>query len=221
MAGFGKVTLIGEYFNQKVINVFWYRSTAWLPLQGNPFDDVLAFVDAVLGEVQSHMLNALPSDYTLRTAEGIGYDDNFDVVTASPLIRTVNAAGALATSSTMGAASVGIVSLRCGPQQSIQAGGISKRNRGYLAIGPLRETDVDNYSHISSGQDLRLQAIGDHAANPITVIAPAVILTPIRIHEKYTQIGPVKVLSWRTYSDVQGYRVNAVASYRKSRQPEA
>jgi hypothetical protein len=221
MPGFGKVTFIGEYFNQRVINVFHYRSTAWLPLQGNPFDDVLAFVDSCITHQKPSMLAALPSDYTLRTVEGIGYDDQYNIVTASPLIRTVNEAGLRGGTQTMGAASCAILSLRCGPQVQINGAGQSKRNRGYLAIGPLNEADVDNYSHIVPLQVARIGSIGDEASANRTIIAPAVTLIPIRIHEKYAQVGPIKALLWRTYSDVLGYKVNAVASYRKSRQPEA
>ena len=53
MSGFGRVAFEGEFYNQSIVNVFWYRSTAWLPNQGNPFDDVLAFVDAVIAELKA------------------------------------------------------------------------------------------------------------------------------------------------------------------------
>ena len=221
MAGFGKVTFIGEYFNQKIVNVMHYRSADWLPLAGNPFDDVLAFVDSAIVDIKPALLLCLPSDYTLQTVEGVGYDDAYNIVTASPLVRTVGEQGVLTGAQTMGAASTAIISLRCGPQFPINPGGVSKRNRGYLAIGPMLETNVDNYSHILDIEMTRLTNLAQKVAETRTVVLPPTTFIPIRIHEKYTNILGVHHLDWRTYSDVLGYRVNRVASYRKSRQPEA
>jgi len=221
MTGFGKVTFKGEYFNQAVVNVLHYRSDNWSPLGGNPFDDVLTFVDAVIAECVPAFLSCLPHDYTLRTVEGVGYDDHYQIVTASPLIRTVGSAGTNPTDVTNGAATCAIISLRCGPQAQINGAGTTKRNRGYLAVGPLTDSAVDNYSHITSPTSTYLDSFAQHVAAQINVPLSLIDLKPIRIHEKWTKVGLLKILDWRTYSDVLGYRVNAVASYRKSRQPEA
>jgi len=222
MSGFGKVTFKGEYFNQAIVNVFHFRSSNWLPLGGNPFDDVLGFLDAVISTYVESFRQCLPSDYTLRSVEGIGFDDAYNVVTASPLIREpVGVHGGIAGASTMGAAPCAIIGLRCGPQQAINAGGISKRNRGYIAVGPMVETTVDNYSHLGADIFGLLDTFAQHLDDTIIVPVALTNLIPVRIHEKWTTILGVKHLDWRTYSDVQGYRINAVASFRKSRQPEA
>lgn len=221
MAGFGKVTLFGEYYNQRIVNILWYRSDVWLPLGGNPFDDALAFVDSAIATWKAALLACLPADYTLQTVEGVGYDDAFNVVNASPVIRTVGEHGTLGTPLTMGAAPCAIISQRCGPQQPINPGGISKRNRGYLAIGPLAEGSVDNYSHITPDMMNSLKILAAQLASGFGPFIPPIFFKPIRIHEKYTTVLGIKHLDWRTYSDVLGWRVNEVASYRKSRQPEA
>jgi hypothetical protein len=221
MSGFGKVSLVGEYNGQKIVNVLHYRSVAWLPAQGNPFDDVLAFVDAVLTHLKAEFLACLPTGYKLNTAEGVGYGDDYSIVTASPLIRTVNEFGTLGNGDTNGAAACAILSMSCGEQVNINGVGKSKRNRGYLAIGPLLDGSVDNYSHINGGVFNALDGLGEHIDDTITVVAPAVSLIPIRIHERYLGVHPADVLVFRTYSDIRGYRINRVASYRRSRQPEA
>lgn len=221
MAGFGRVAFIGEYFNQEIVNIFWYRSTQWLPLQGNPFDDVLAFVDAVVAHIATNFLLNLPVDYTLRRAEGVGYDDAFNIVTSSPLVRTIDQAGTSGYTSSMGAAQCAIVGLRLGEQVTINGVGKSKRNRGYLALGPIGEDGVDNYSHLVLNAQLLAEGFADDVADPLTVILPAVTLTPIRIHQKFVVVAGLHILQWRTYSDVLGWKVNNVASYRRSRQPEA
>ncbi len=221
MAGFGKITLVGEYYNQRIVNVFHYRSTAWLPGQGNPFDDTLAFVDAFLDHCKAAFMDCMGDDYTLRTAEGVGYNDSYGLVTSSPVIRTVDEAGHLASLNSMGAAACAIVGLRCGEQHSINGTGISPRNRGYLAVGPIGESYVDNYSHIIPAMVSLLGTFAATLDDTITVLTPAVQLIPIRIHEKYVGVGPLRILSYRTYSDVTGYRINNVSSYRRSRVPEA
>ena len=221
MSGFARIAFEGEYFNQQIVNVFHYRSTAWLPGQGNPFDDVITFLDAVLAELQASYLTLFPTDYTLRQATAVGYDDEYRIVTSSPLVRTVGAAGQSGYTTSMGAANCGILSLRLGEQFQINNTGFSARNRGYLALGPFGEAAVDNYSHLVANQQGLMNTFGAHVDNPITIVTPAVVLTPIRIHQKFANVLGVRVLLWRTYSDVLGYTPNAVASYRRSRQPEA
>lgn len=221
MAGFGKVVYNGEYFNQQVVNVLWYRSSAWLPNQGNPFQDVQAFLDAVSSQITTHLLDTETSDYTLQTIEGVGYDDQFNIVTSSPILKTIGSPGANNNEHGVGAALCAIIDLRCGAQVQINGTGHSKRNRGYLAIGPLSEDSVDDYSHVGSGMMSGLETLAADLMTPITIVAPAVTLTPIRVHQKWTTVLGHKVLDWRTYTDIQGWAVRRVASFRRSRIPEA
>jgi hypothetical protein len=221
MSGFCRLALEGEFYNQAIVNILHYRSSAWLPGQGNPFADTLSFLDSILAEVQTEYLACHTSAYTLRRASAVGYDDAYTIVTPSPLIRTIEAAGTIGNVPGMGAAQCAILGLRCGGQTQINGIGQSKRNRGYLAIGPLPESQVDEYSHIISNIAAAMDALAQHLDNTIVVLSPAVTLVPIRVHEKWTTLLGHKVLDWRTYSDVLGYSVSSVASYRRSRKPEA
>jgi hypothetical protein len=221
MAGFARVALEGEYHGQEVVNVLHYRSSGWLPGQGNPFDDTLAFLDAVLAEIQTEYLGCMSQGYKLNTITGVGYNDDYTIATPSPLVRTVNEFGTFAADVTNGAAGCGTISLRCGPQVQINNVGSSRRNRGYLAVGPLIDSHVDNESHISGTVFTAFDALAQHLDNSIIVVAPAVTLIPIRIHEKWTVVLGQRVLLWRTYSDVLGYSVRRLATFRRSRQPEA
>lgn len=219
MAGFGKFILFGEYFSQQVVNILHYRSEDWLPGAGNPFDDVLAFVDAVLGKVKTDFLNCLTPDYTLLRAEGVGYDDAYNVVTASPLIRTVNEPGGSGASrETTGAIIAANILLRCGEQVQINGVVKSKRNRGYIALGPVPEVFTDNFGHLTTGYITgALDPCAQNLDDNITLITPAVTLIPIRIHEK--RVGGLLV--GRTYSDVNGYALPRRFGTRKSRAAEA
>lgn len=221
MAGFAKITYVSEHFTNTVVNVFHYRSTAWLPGQGNPFDDSLAFLDAFLTKTKAAYKALLPSSLTVLRAEAVGYDDAYNIVTSSPLVRSINEAGTGGAFSTTGSFISMNLGLRCAEQVNINGIGKSKRNRGYLSIGPVGETEVDDYGHLSSGTVSVLNNFGQLCDDGITVVAPAVTLTPVRIHEKWLSIGPLKTLVFRTYSDVAGYTLPRKASVRRSRMGEA
>lgn len=220
MAGFGRVAFEGEFHNQKVVNVFHFRSTDWLPGAGNPFDDVYAFLGAIRDNWVTAFLANLPYGYKLNTLTGVGYDDSYTIVTPSPLVLTIDSFGTGWSGATNGAAPCSIISWRCGPQVQINGVGTSKRNRGYSAIGPVADLAVDDESHINGTLFGSLQTLGGLVMTPIVVLVPAVTLIPIIVHEKWATLLGHKVLTWRTYSDIQGYAVRRVASYRRSRQPE-
>ena len=221
MAGFASIAMIGEHFTNKIVNVFHYRSTAWLPGQGNPFDDSLAFLDAFLSHVQTAYLDLHEQNYTLLRAEAVGYDDTYGIVTSSPIIRTIGLPGNGGVRETSGSFVSANLGLRCGEQVNINGIGKSKRNRGYLSIGPVPEDYVDNYGHVGYLYANALNVFGALVDDGITVLSPAVTLTPIRIHEKWLQVGPLRQLILRTYSDVMGYTVPRKASVRRSRMGEA
>jgi len=221
MAGFGRFSFDGEYHNQTVENIFHFRSTDWLPNEGNPFTEFTAFLDAIASLWVTPFLDSQIKGYKLNTVSGVGYDDGYAIVTPSPLVKTINAFGNGANDSSDGAASCAIVGWRCGPQVQINGTGTSKRNRGYSALGPLADTVVDAESHINGDQFALLDAFAAVVETPVTVLLPLVTLQPVIIHEKFSTVLGHKILDWRTYSDIQGYAIRRVASYRRSRRPEA
>jgi len=221
MAGFFRMALEGEFFNQQIVNVLHFRANDWGWQDGNPFEDTLAVVDAILTEVQTSYLGCMPDDYMLQRAVGVGYDDEYTIVTPSPLIRTVGENGTLTGTATNGSAACGIISLACGQQTQIYGTGQSKRNRGYLAMGPLADVSVDDYSHLAAGAPAAFATFAAHLDNSIVMLSPSITLVPVRIHEKWLKVLTIPVLQWRTYSDVQGFTVRRLVSFRRSRQPEA
>lgn len=221
MSGFARVAFEGEYHGQEIVNILYYRSTQWLPGQGNPFDDTLAFLDAIIAAMKPEFLACQLMGYKLNVLTGVGYNDDYSIATPSPLVRTVNEFGTFATDTSNGAAGCGTISLRCGAQVQINGTGHSLRNRGYISIGPLSDGHVDSDSHISGSLFSAFDAFAQKLDNGLTVVAPAVTLTPIRIHDAYLRIGPLATKTGKTYSDVLGYSVRRLATYRRSRQPEA
>jgi hypothetical protein len=221
MSGFARVSFVGEYYNQQIVNVMHFRSDDWGPLEGNPFDDVLGFIDAILANMKVPYLQCHDANYALRTVEAVGYDNSYNIVTASPLIRTVDQVGAISAAPTNGAAPCAIVSWRCGEQVQINNIGKSKRNHGYWAVGPLQDASIDNYGHLNYDMHGWLETLASHMGQDVSIISPECTLHPIVIHEKWLRVLGVRVLQWRTYSDIKGYRVNNVSNFRRSRMPEA
>lgn len=223
MAGFMKFSIIAEHYGNKIVNVLHYRSEEWLPWQGNPFDDTLAAVDAVWTHLSTVWRAAHNQDTRILRVEGVGYDDAYATVTAAPLVRTVDLAGTSSELECSGSYQSATIGLQCGHQEQINGVGTSKRNRGYLSIGPIPEAAIDSYGHITSGWHGLLNNVGDYVSDSITIVAPAVTLIPIRIHEKWTRLpSPMPdVLMFRTYSDVLGYTIPRKASVRRSRMGEA
>lgn len=222
MAGFFKVSFISEHMTNLIVNVFRYRSTEWLPLQGNPFEDTLAALDAIILKLKAPYLACQSGDTRLLRVEGVGYDDSYGIVTPSPLVRTINEAGGLGDLETSGSFVSANIGLRCGAQTQINGVGHSQRNRGYLSIGPIGETTVDKYGHLTVGfTGGALNTLAAAVDDNVTVLVPAVTCIPIRIHEKWVVAGPVRVLQFRTYSDVLGYTLPRSASVRRSRMGEA
>lgn len=222
MAGFFSVALNGEHFGVEIVNVLHYRSTEWLPWQGNPFDDVLATLDAVLGRVQAPFLQCQVQDYTLLSATAVGYDDGMHAVTSSPLVRDIGVVGSRGIHACSGSFLAACVSARCGEQHSIRGSLKSKRNRGYITVGPLSEDVVDDWGHLLHAYvEQGLTPFAQALMSSIVMLAPAVTLIPIRLHHIPVKVAGVQVGTDITYSDILGYTLPRRATVRRSRMQEA
>jgi hypothetical protein len=223
MAGFFKVALVCEHFSNEVVNVLHYRSESWLPGQGNPFDDVQNTVNAVVTHVKPAYLSCLDGNTTFRYASAIGLDDQYRIVTSSPLVKTVNENGTRGNKDSTGSFISANISLRCGQQHQIKGSGASKRNRGYLSIGPVTEDAVDSYGHLVDAYvNEGLTSFAQAVCSNIVMLAPAVTLIPIRIHSRPGEAFPsTNPFGFITYSDVLGYTLPRRASVRRSRMGEA
>lgn len=219
MAGFFKVALVAEHYQNEIVNVFHYRSEDWLWNDGNPFDDVQSVLDAVVAKLQAGWQATHNLDTRLLRAEAVGYNDSYGIVTSSPMVKTVNVTGLIGELETSGSYQSANIGLRCGEQLQINGIGQSKRNRGYISVGPLVEASIEPGGTVALTTSTRLETWAQAIDDSIVVLSPSVTLIPIRIHEKWLRTpGAVPdVLLWRTYSDVKGYTLPRFASVRRSR----
>jgi hypothetical protein len=223
MAGFGKITVVGEHFTNKVVNVFNFRSNTVEWLVDNPFESMLAVVQQWWGIVEAEWLSLNTTDTRVLHVEGVAYDDNYAIVTPSPVVHTVNKVGTWGVTETTGSFVASVLSYMLGPQQQINLIGQAKRNRGYTCFGPVNEASVDNYGHFSETYVSKLNTLAQLLDDKFTNVGLASEFVPVRIHEKWLKtVKPLpNILLWRTYSDVLGYKLPRMATTRRSRRGEA
>lgn len=226
MAGFASIALVGEHFGNAIVNTFHLRSTDYSLGNSDPFRDALKVLDDFLANCQGEYLACHNSNYTLLRAEITLRNDAFVPLHGAPAIRTIQQAGtetSPGTEESTGSAVTAILGFMLGPQHQINLVGEAKKNVGYIAVGPVSEAYVDNYGHLTSEYFGYLNALGAKLDDQLIDVPLAATFTPVRIHEKYGPKVPLvgRVLLWRTYSDVLGYRVNRRATWRRSRMTEA
>lgn len=224
MAGFMKFSVVGNAGGQEIVNVLWYRSDTWLPLVGNPFSQMQEAMDAVGVYLLNTWLAGLPQEYVLQRFEGVGYSDAFDIVTASPVVRTVQQNGNIQSPGHDSFAHAANIRFVLGAQHQINGIGSSKRNRGYVAYGPVGSPFISDDGHFTGTYISNLvNAVGQKLMGSVVDAGDLATLVPVRIHEKFVE-NPVPllpdILVFRTYSDVLGYVLPTKVTFRRSRLPE-
>jgi len=224
MSGFGKITVVGEHFGQAIVNVLWYRSETISWLQSNPFTSALKFVQDWYEHCGNAYKGAHNANYTMLHVEGVAFTDSFAVATPAPVTLTVNTPGGIGAAECSGSFVAANIDFMLGPQVQVNGTGHALRNRGYISVGPVPETYVDNYGHLIGAFAENLEQLAGVLDDTIIDVELAADFIPIRIHEKWGPRIPVvntRPLLWRTYSDVLGYRMPRRASVRRSRIGEA
>lgn len=218
MAGFGKFTVVSEYFDQSIINILWYRSDNLTWIEGNLFEQSQNITDTVANTVVPAFQSCMLADVTIQRIECTPYSDALAPLLGSPLIHTVNVNGSRGSLATNGAAQAATLGLKCGIQHQITGVTKSKRNRGYLSIGPLADAWVDNYGHLTDAMfNSQLENLANVLTDTIIILDPPCDLVPVRIH----RIKTLGVWTGVTYSDIIGYAMPRKATFRRSRLPEA
>jgi hypothetical protein len=214
---FYRTSLVGAVAGQAVINVLWYRSGISLPGV-----DLLGFLDAINAEIQQtiwdngspgNMRDALPASYTLVSIETVGYADNYELLVDSPVTRSVNQSGNT-DANTNGPAVCAILKANLEPAIGP---GVGLPKKGYLAIGPLTDSAVQNDGRLASTTQTVMNTLGSALASNIVTEAPPAILYPIRT--RVTRVAGI--VTYIGYRDVNGFVCRPVAKFRRSRLPEA
>lgn len=212
-----------EYYGQDIINVYWYRSiTAFGALL-----DRLAVMNALAAEWKENfwddrspahaggygLREILPDECNFADMTVQAWDDGIVAFTSDPVTIPVNQLG-LVSGGTNGPAVCAIMKANLTPAIGP---GIGLPKKGYLAIGPLMDSQIGSTGGLNTETQGRLQGLANRMALSIFTELPPDELEPIRV--RLTRVaGVVTDIGWKT---VASWAVRTQTSFRRSRQPEA
>jgi hypothetical protein len=104
---------------------------------------------------------------------------------------------------------------------TILGNGIKPPKRGYIAVGPIESSNIDNSGHLIDAIFLNLvhpfHALTDALSSNLTNLVPPVQFWPIRVHQEKV-LGLFKI---RSYADISSCTLRRLTTYRRSRMAEA
>jgi hypothetical protein len=213
---FYKVVLNGRYQGQAVVNILYYRLGVEFipgPLNFAGAED-LAF--QIIQEIWTPTMKGLyPVEYVLENVTVYPYSTTFDLLFQMPYVLTVNEAGTQAGLPTNGPAGCAIVRFNLEPTSPLN--GFFAPKSGYVALGPVPDANIDNTGHLVPAYQGFLQDIGDAMSQDLENLIPPAIFYPIRM-KSANVAGVIRFISW---ADIASASVRSLASFRRSRQPEA
>lgn len=212
---FYKVVLNGRYSGQAIVNILYYRLLVGAGLSGLNFAGAEDLAFQVKQEVwDAGMKGALVPGYVLENITVYPYDVQFDLLYQMPYSLLVNEAGTAANGETNGPAGCVIVRFNLEPTSPLN--GLFPPRTGYVAIGPIKDGNVDSTGHIPTADLAGWQAVFSHMAENLENLVPPAIFAPIRV--KSTNVAGV----WRivSFADISSVSVRSRASFRRSRLPE-
>jgi hypothetical protein len=213
-----KVVLNGQCQGQDIKNILYYRNGIGIDLSGLTVGGTVEVADAVKAIVWPAMRPIMPTAYELQDITAYVYDEsNFNLLYQNPTIVGVEQSGTLA-GDLNGPATCAIFRFSLEPT-SILLNGIKPPKRGYLAIGPMTDSRIDNEGKLTNDVDVRAQyAITAFAlANNVETLIPPAVFFPIRVHQQKV-LGLFKIVS---FADIRDCVVRVGTSYRRSRMPES
>lgn len=211
--GIAKVVLNGDCQGQDHRNILWYRLPAfsWVP---NTIGQSVA--DAVYNQIWTPTWkSAMTTGYTLQTIDVYPFDQDFIPMTSLPFSREVNEPGT-ATGETPGP--MACLTAKFGLEPISFGNGFIPPKRGYLSIGPYREGDVDNAGRLSTNAIAFWNQKINVFANNLSLGFLAPDIWPCRVAlRSFPVVGQVLT----GFADVDSIVLTPVASFRRSRMPEA
>lgn len=214
-----KVVLNGEYQNQRINNILWYRTGVGIDLDGLTVGGAKELAETVKAEVWPTMRPNLPLTYKLADVTVYPFHDGtFDLMFQNPYTLPVAETG-LGNWATNGPAECCIIKFNLEPT-TILPNGPKPPKRGYVAIGPIHEGAIDDSGHITDAlfndPGATLNTMAAKFASNLEHALPPVVWYPIRVHQERV-LGLWKILS---FADVQSAALRRLTSFRRSRQPE-
>jgi hypothetical protein len=216
-----KVVLRGSFQGQAINNILYYRTGLGFDIGGLTLGGTKEVADAVKAIVWAGLRPSLSTNYELQQIDSYVYNDQtFDLQYQSPFTLGVAEMGMCSDAEYNGPAVCAIMKFVL-ENHVLIANGPKPPKRGYLAIGPLSDGQVN--SDGSLNLETARRAAWDIAcavcANNVETILPVpAVFYPVRVHMDV--VGIVGKLKITSFSDIQAAVMRHFTSFRKSRQPE-
>lgn len=214
-----KVVMHGSFQGSTIDNILYYRTLPGLNIIDFAFGGAGLLAANVAQEVwRDGLRHAVPVGFVMLEISVYVLDDTFHLAIGLPFTLTVGEPGLANTPAFSPAACINV---RFNLEPLTGANILLGPRRGYVAIGPTLEGDVDTNGVIPSTllNDVNwgVNKAGTSMVTNLESFSPPLIWFPIRVRIIRNPItgGPL----WTGFADIEAFSVDPVASWRRSRKP--
>lgn len=218
MTMFYKLVMNGQASGQDIKNVFYYRTGPGVDIGVFDFAGAAALAGNFKQEVWSKIKELLTNEYQLETIDVSPINDEFQLVYQMPYSLAVSESG-LYDGASYGPAACMNIKFVLEPTTILN--GIKPPSRGYVALGPIGASMVDEAGYILTGQltgPNMVNLLAAVAQNLEQVLPVPASWWPIRLKQSRILGG---LIHWESFADIKGAVCSRRASFRRSRMPEA
>lgn len=216
-----KVVLRGNFQGQAINNILYYRNGIGVDISGLTVGGTKEVADAVKAIVWTGLRPVMSDHYSLVQIDSYVYNDQtFDLLYQQPFTLGVQENGLNVGTSYNGPATCAICKFIL-ESHLVGVNGIRPPKKGYLAIGPLSDDQVndDGSLKLTLGENLLWDAVCAVLANNVETILPIpAVFYPVRVHMDV--VGPGLPLRLSSFADIQAAVMRHYTSFRRSRMPE-
>lgn len=211
-----KVMLNGEFETQRILNILWYRiGLDVIPGNLNLYG-AQELAELVYNQCWHNGLQTASSNtYKLQDITVYPFNEFFDPIFSMPYVREVNELG-VQTPETAGPANC-VTARFVLESQFLGFNGWFPPRRGYISWGPIREVDSGRNGRLTDNAHTFYESNLNCLCVDLSALPTPVTFWPIRV--KTTNI--LNILTLLGYTDIQGVDIRPIATFRRSRLPEA
>lgn len=214
-----KVVLNGTFQGQAIVNVLYYRTAPGLNIVDFVFGGAGLLTANVIQEVwRDGLRHALPTGYTLVDINTYVLEDDFVLGISLPFTQTVGETGLVAVEAFAPSACINV---RFQLGVILGTAILTSPRRGYIALGPVSEAYVSSDGRVPNSLIVDptwgFNVAGAALVQNLESFSPPIIWFPIRAKVIRNPITGGAL--WTGFADVDGYSIDPVASWRRSRKP--
>ena len=214
-----KAILQGSYAGQAVNNLLYYRNAPNTDLEGLTFGGTQELCTLIKSSIWPHLQAVMVPKYTLASITAYVYSDNtFQLMYQNPYTLAVDEPGQAAGVAD-GSMTTLIFKFGLEPVPLI-GNGPKPPKRGYVAVGPVNDTWLDDEGHVQTEFMNNPSGVGralcDALSTNLASLIPPALYYPIRVHSEKV-LGIFHITS---YADVNSCSIRRLSSFRRSRQLE-